>query len=91
MSKFLIFDLGLKHENEQLFNDLNEKINAIEGFPNKFGTTRYADPIYHPDGVLVAIEIMESFEKHLDLEQFGKLTEKLDDTWKTPEEKDDGK
>lgn len=89
---YLIFDLGTKHENEQLFNDLNTKINSLAGYPNEqTKTMTYADPIYHPDGILVAISILPGFEKYLDLDQFGKLVDKLDDTWFPPPPKDDGK
>lgn len=88
-SQFLIFDLGSKGENVDSFNQLNDKINSLCGYPNtRTNTERYADPIYHPDGVLVAISVMESFKKHLNLEELGKLVDELDETWKTQDEKD---
>lgn len=81
MSKFLIYNIGIKGENQKQFDDLNAKINSLEGYPNGFGTLKYADPIPNNDGVSIAIEILPGVEKYLNLQDFGKLVDKLDSTW----------
>lgn len=84
--KWLIFDLGTKGENQEQFDAFNEKINASWGFPNEMGTARYADPVYHPDGILVAIPIMdEAFAKELSQDEQNKVVEDLPPDW-TPKD-----
>lgn len=81
MDKFLILNYGSRQLNDSEFNVINAIMNFHFGYPNSTGTERYAEPIVHPNGELVAISIMPAAEPFLSDSQKQSLILQLPADW----------
>lgn len=70
---YLTFSSGTFEENEKMAHTAIDLINKEFGFPNDMGTITCSDVIHHPDGVQLAINLMEDWVQFSEKSDFSGL------------------
>ena len=72
--KYLIFTLDTKSKNEASFNSWLRIANSFYKYPNSTGSDKYTEPVYHPDGTMIAMPLLDSDVSELNQVRFrGKM------------------
>lgn len=74
-----VFDLGTFDKSKDAFKAAVTIMNDIYRFPNIQGTETYSDMLIHPDGVMVAMDLLNDGDE--DKLENGTVIDVLDASW----------